>query len=121
LLVLPACDTMISDKIRIAPPSITGDAVSPFETVLTLVRVTLSSCGLERVESAGIETWQWRDPDRPPGLHATIESAGGGAIRVRLSQDLYGPIGPTEKYRSVKKALVDAAGQRFGRASIQVE
>jgi hypothetical protein len=115
-----AYDTMISDRIRVTTTPTTDVSASRQEEILAFVRETLAACELKRGPSSMGETWEWRDPDHPPGLHATIEAAG-GSVLVRVSQGLYGPIGETEKYRSVKKALIGGAKRRFGPKSVKVE
>jgi hypothetical protein len=119
-LSLVACDTMISDRIRITPPPTAGVSALSQEKPLVFVRETLTACHLKRGQSSMGETWEWEDPDHPPGLQATIEPAA-GSVLVRMSQGLYGPIGETEKYRSVKEALVGGAKRRFGATSVKVE
>ena len=119
-LVTIGCDTMIADRIVIRmPANALGVQASP-EQVAAIVRATLSSSWLERMQDFdGGEEWSWRDSAKPPGLHARV-SVGQNGVRVRLSQDLYGPIGPTEKYRSVRSALLEAARRRFGDSSVQL-
>jgi hypothetical protein len=121
-LGLVACDTMISDRIRIgAPLTAAGSTPTPSQAeLLNFVRDTLAASDLTRRPDAPDETWEWRDPDHPPGLHATIEP-GVGYVLVRMSQGLYGPIGETEKYRRVKEALLGGATRRFGRKNVRVE
>jgi hypothetical protein len=115
-----ACDTIISDRIRVTTTPTTGVSAPSQEELLQFVRDTLTASGLKRGPSSMSETWEWRDTDHPPGLHATIEPAV-GSVLVRMSQGLYGPIGETEKYRSVKEALVGGAKRRFGPKSVKVE
>ena len=117
ILALAACDTMIMDRMVIAPPS------PPVDEALTVVRETLQASGLTLFHgpsAATAETWRWRDPSKPPGLSAAITQVG-DEVHVRLSQDLYGPIGPTDKYRSVKQALLETTRARFGKKSVRVE
>ena len=124
LLVLAACDTMISHRIRITAVATQDHAEAPAgEAVVAFVRDTLSAQGMKKgphfVREVG-EVWEWKDPNNPPGLRATIEPLGAGSVQVRLSQGLYGPIGETDKYKSVKQALIDGGRRRFGRKSVQV-
>ena len=115
-----ACDTMISDRIRVTTTPTTGASASSQEELVAFVRETLAASDLKRGPSSMGETWEWRDPDHPPGLQATIEPAAGSVV-VRMSQGLYGPIGETAKYRSVKQALIGGAKRRFGPESVRVE
>jgi len=120
-LSLLACDTMHADRMRIVAPPTVGRSSGSTEAVLEFVRATLAASDFSLGPSSLSETWVWRDPSNPPGVRATLEPASDGWVRVRLSQDLYGPIGKTEKYRSIKKALVEGARSRFGRSSVVVE
>jgi hypothetical protein len=121
LLATVACDTMITDRIEVAPPVSPRSQGPAGVEIHAAVRDTLTSLGLRPAGSFGdAEEWVWRDPDKPPGLHATVRRVGDG-VHVRLSRDLFGPIRPTEKYRAVKKGFLEAMEQRFGKASVRIE
>ncbi len=121
LLALAACDTMIAHRIAITSPADVSQAGPTQDDVLATVRNTLTSCELAIVHSsAGSEVWEWRNPEKPPGVQADVR-AGSDLVEIRLSQGLYGPIGPTEKYLAVKAALVDAATKRVGKGRVRVE
>jgi hypothetical protein len=68
-------------------------------------------------ESRGVETWRLKG-DKPPGLTVTVQRVG-EEVRVRLAQDLYGPTGPTDKYKAVKAALRQGLRGRFGKDSVR--
>jgi len=119
VVLLAACDTMIAHGIRItAVPSANVPGARGTE-VAQFVRDTLSAHGLRKDEQLKPETWAWRDPNNPPGLRATV-IVGEDFVQVRLSQGLFGPIGETPKYSSVKKALIEEGKARFGSKSVQV-
>jgi hypothetical protein len=120
LLLLAGCDSMHSDGIWItAVPSAARPGDSS-ESVLSFVREVLIDNGLRKEDASMPESWKWRDPKNPPGMHATIELVGEASVRVRLAQDLYGPVDETETYRTVKKALIDGARNRFGERNVEV-
>ena len=111
-----ACDTMISDRMVIRAPTTAGRQGEPDE-VLTLVRETLVAADLEKMgESRGVETWRWKG-DKPPGLTVTVKRVG-DEVQVRLAQDLYGPTGPTDKYKTLKATLHQAVRGRFGKDNV---
>jgi hypothetical protein len=121
LLATAACDTMIADRIIVGTPSRPDARSLSGDEIHAAVRETLTSLSLHPVGTFGdAEEWVWRDPEKPPGLHATVRRVG-ERVQIRLSQDLYGPIGPTEKYRAVKEGVIEAMRHRFGRASIAIE
>jgi len=120
-MLLAACDTMHAHGIRISAVPTVEHPDTTEEDVAKFVRDALLAQGLKKGPSFMPEVWEWRDPDHPPGLRATIELVGNGSIRVHLSQDLYGPVGETEKYKSVKMALINGGKRRFGSKSVQVE
>jgi len=121
LLAIVGCDTMIADRIVVATPSSQGTRGPSGDEIQVAVREALTSLSLHAAGTFGdAEEWVWRDAEKSPGLHATIRRVGGG-VHIRLSQDLFGPIVPTDKYRAVKKGLLEAMEQRFGRASVTIE
>jgi hypothetical protein len=121
LVAMVACDTMIADRIVVATPASLSTQGPSADEIHSAVQETLTSLSLH-VEGTfgGAEEWVWRDPERPPGLHATVRRVRDG-VHIRLSQDLFGPTGPTEKYRRVKQGLLESMQQRFGKASVTIE
>jgi hypothetical protein len=121
VLALAGCDTMIADRIIVRAPT-APRASEPVTqaNVLTVVRDTLASAGFERIDGRGPEEWWWRNPAKGPGVHATVHPTADG-VDVRLSQDLYGPIGESPKYRSVKMALTEATSRAFGKGAVGIE
>ena len=115
-----ACDTMISDRFIITTPADTAAQHASTLEVVGAVRETLAECGLRQTSSSGAEVWVWNDPEHPPGVHATV-TASGNRVNVRLAQGLYGPIGPTDKYRVVKESLLKNLRHRYGKANVDVE
>lgn len=115
-----ACDTMTSDRMVIRAPSGQPSQQASADELLVLVHETLAAADLKNVgESCGVETWRWKGV-KPPGLAVTVQRVGDG-VQVRLAQDLYGPIGPTDKYKSLKATLRQAARERFGKASMDLK
>jgi hypothetical protein len=115
-----ACDTMISDRLIITTPADGAMEHASTREVVEAVRQTLAECGLQQEGSAGAELWVWNDVEHPPGIHATV-SVSGNRVKVRLAQGLYGPIGPTDKYRVVKESLLTNMRQQYGKANVKVE
>jgi len=121
VLALAGCDTMIADRIVVRTPTVPrANAPATQADVLAVVRDTLASAGFERMDGRGPEHWWWRNPDKGPGVHATVHPMADGAD-VRLSQDLYGPIGKSQKYRRVKVALTEATSRAFGKGAVRIE
>ena len=120
VLSVAGCDTMIADRLHVRVATRPQDGEAPSSRALTVVRDVLTSSGLERIPAPGPEEWWWKNPDRGPGVHATLHPHSAG-LDVRLSQDLYGPVGPTPQYRLVKKALTEAASRAFGKGAVRVE
>jgi hypothetical protein len=121
VLALAGCDTMIADRIVVRTPAAprASEPVTQAD-VLAVMRDTLASAGFERMGGRGPEQWWWRNPDKGPGVHATVHPTADGAD-VRLSQDLYGPIGASQKYRRVKVALTEATSRAFGKGAVRIE
>jgi hypothetical protein len=118
--LLVACDTMIDDHLLIKTPADVRDQVLLQERAST-VRQTLASCGLQQTSGAiGGELWIWHDPEHPPDVQATV-AVSWNRVNVHLVQGLYGPIGPTPKYREVKESLLKSVTQRYGKGSIEIE
>jgi hypothetical protein len=114
------CDTMIQDRIIVHAPSATTPPAEA-EAIVVAVREILTTAGLSQVHASyESEEWHWRDPGRPPGLHASIRRVPEG-VTVRLAQDLHGPHGPTEKYRAVKASVSKAITQKFGSSKVRIE
>ena len=120
-LALVGCDTMIADRIVVRTPTAprASEPVAQAD-VLAVVRDTLAGAGFERMSGRGPEEWWWRNPNKGPGVHATVHPTVDGAD-VRLSQDLYGPIGESQKYRRVKVALTEATSRAFGKGAVRIE
>jgi hypothetical protein len=110
---------MIADRLIIRTPAASQEPGPQTTHALELVRHVLVDSGLERTTGPGPEQWWW-NPDKGPGIHATLHPTGTG-LEVRLTQDLYGPIGPTPKYRDVKQALTEATVRTFGKGAVRVE
>jgi hypothetical protein len=121
LLAMVACHTMIADKIVVTSPASLSTRGASADEIHVAVRETLTSLSLRAEGTFGdAEEWVWRDPEKPPGLHATVRRVSDG-VQIRLSQDLFGPIGPTEKYRAVRNGLLESMKQRFGKSSVTIE
>ena len=120
VLACVACDTMISDRLIITTPEDSAALHAATLAAVEAVRQVLAEHDLRQTSGSVGEEWVWRDPEHPPGVRATV-SASGNRVNVRLSQDLYGPIGPTDKYRAVKESLLKHMRQRYGKASVAVE
>jgi len=104
--VVSACDTMIADRFVIAPPHVADAAAQSTVALRQTVRDILIAHGLSRVDGYSDEHWAWRDPQKLPGVRVSM-SQDGPALHLYLSQDLFGPVGPTEKYRQLRSALLD--------------
>jgi hypothetical protein len=88
---------------------------------MTLSYDAFLQCGIRDADLArDADTWLWRNPAGPPGLHVMV-NAFGDDMRLTLAQDLFGPIGPTETYRCVRKSLRDILTQRFGKDAVHFE
>jgi hypothetical protein len=121
LVGLVACDTMIASRVIVKTPVDEADSRASEQEALAAVAATLASCGLKGPADAATEgVWVWHDEAHPPDVHATV-SASWNQVTVHLAQGLYGPIGPTEKYRAIKAALLADMKRRYGKASVQVE
>jgi hypothetical protein len=120
-LILASCDSMNAHRITVKPAA-ANDALEPFpDSLLTNVRATLENNGLVNHESTSdLEEWRWQDPNSPPGLWVAITRTE-TEIEVVIVQNPYGPIGPTEKYKSVKTALVSAIEAEVGEDRVQVK
>jgi hypothetical protein len=119
-LVLGACDTMISDRMVIRTPAHGAGAAPSTSDLLSTSRDALTDCRLAEADiTVYRDTLHWRNPKHPPGLHVMIHPVGDG-LRVTLSQDLYGPIGPTDAYRCVKKSLRRRLEERFGKDRVSL-
>src|SRR5260221_59041 len=104
-LALAGCDTMIADRMIIRTVASQTSAAASASDVLATTKVAFGDCGLAEADITDFhDAVHWRSPKRPPGLHVMIHPADEG-FRVTLAQDLYGPIGPTDAYRCVKKSL----------------
>jgi len=106
---------MIADRIVVRTPADQSATAPSASELLVTTRVALSDCGLAASDiSAHRDTLHWTNPKRPPGLHVMAHTVGDG-LRVTLAQDLYGPIGPTDAYKCVRKKLRRRLEERFGK------
>jgi len=104
----------IEGAARLGPD---GQATEDLKEVRRLLTTTgLGSMG----ESADAEEWEWRDPDNPPGVRVYITQED-SAVKLQLSQDPFGPISRTEKYKAVRSALLTGLTGYFGDARVRVE
>ena len=121
LVALAACDTMIANRVIVKTPADAADPKASEQEALAAIRATLASCGLRQpTDAGGEEVWVWHDEAHPPDVHATV-SVSWNQVTVHLVQGLYGPIGPTEKYRAIKVALFENLRPRYGKASVRWE
>ena len=120
VLACIACDTMISDRFIITTLAEAAAQNASTVQAVEAVRQTLAENGLRPTSESGVEEWAWSDPEHPPGVRVTV-SASANRVTVRLVQGLYGPIGPTDKYRAVRESLLKNMRQRYGKASVVVE
>ncbi len=70
-------------------------------------------------EASNSEEWRW-DGDEPPGFSVYVRRVG-DEVHVSLMQDLFGPIGPSEKYRTVKRRLLEVLKERFGQKAVGID
>jgi hypothetical protein len=120
-LGLGACDTMIADRMIIRTPAEQSAPAPSTPEVLTVTRTALNDCGLAEADiSEHRDTLHWKNPKGPPGLHVMLHPVGDG-LRVTLAQDLYGPIGPTDAYRCVRKTLRRRLEERYSKERVRLE
>jgi hypothetical protein len=120
-LAMGACDTMIADRMVIRTPSGTGTASPSTAELLTTSRAAFKDCSFAETDIRSFgDALHWTNPKHPPGLHVMVHRADDG-VRITLAQDLHGPIGPTEAYRCVSKALRRRLKERFGMESVRLE
>ncbi len=121
VLVFASCDTINAHRIIVERQKV-QDTFEPIpDTLLVTVRTTLETFGLTQTSVSDVrEEWRWREPDNPPGLWVNIQQIN-SSFEIGLSQDLFGPIGPTEKYQRVKTALIDAVESVVGKNQVRVK
>jgi hypothetical protein len=120
-LALGACDTMIADRMIIRTPSERAAAPPSTAELLTTSRDALADCRFADADITSLgDTLHWSNPKRPPGLHIMVHRTGDD-VRVTLAQDLYGPIGPTDAYRCVRKTLRRRLEKRFGKDRVRLK
>jgi hypothetical protein len=115
LSLLVACDSMHMQRITVLPKQ------SPPTSETTnreVARKVLRQHGF-RDMSTGREEWYGRKEGEPPGVW--VRFAGEVELELRVSQDLHGPIGKTEMFRTIVKALTNALRARHGKASVHVD
>jgi hypothetical protein len=118
IVALAGCDTLISNRMIIAVPTSPKEASSSTPELMAITHQALVSCGgRDEHLSSSADTWLWSDPDHPPGVMVNVRPG----PEVYLSQGLYGPVGPTDRYRCVRKALRHNLSQRFGKARVRVK
>ncbi len=119
-LALWRCDTMIADRLLIRAPAAPPNPTASTGDVLAATRIAFGDCGLAQADITNFgDELHWRNPKRPPGLHVMVHAADEGLL-VTLAQDLFGPIGPTDAYRCVKKSLRRRLQERYGNESVRV-
>ncbi len=120
LVIVLGCDTMIAGRIIVQTPAARVQDAE-LQSGVALVRDTLRKLGLhEEPGSLDGELWVWHDPQRPPDVHVTIATSF-GLMNVHLVQGLFGPIGPTAKYKEIKAALLETARRRYGKENVRIE
>jgi hypothetical protein len=120
-LALSACDTMIADRMIIRTPPTRLSSAASVGDVLATTRVAFGDCRLAEAEVTDLrDALHWTNPKRLPGLHVMVHPADEG-LRVTLTQDLFGPIGPTEAYRCVKKSLRRRLQERYSNEGVRME
>jgi len=120
-LALSGCDTMIADRMIIRAPSQAAGAPLSTAELLTASRDALMDCRFAEADITSLgDTLHWTNPKRPPGLHIMVHRAGDD-VRVTLAQDLFGPIGPTDGYRCVRKTLRRRLEERCGKDRVRLE
>jgi hypothetical protein len=119
-LTLSACDTMIADRFVIRAPVTHPSPAASAGDILATTRVAFGDCGLAEADVTDFgDSLHWRSPKKPPGLHVMVHSAAEG-LQVTLAQDLFGPIGPTDAYRCVKKSLRRRLEDRYGKEGVRM-
>jgi len=113
-----SCDSMIASRFVVSTPA---DHAPPSPSELLAVsQAALLECGLseEQIWTASDEI-HWRNPEDPPGISVLVRPAG-QKTRVVLSQDLYGPVGPTDTYRCATERLLAQLRDHYGSHNVEV-
>ena len=118
MAIVLGCDAMISDEIVVRlPPTVDGRTSARNDTI-DAIHSVLESCGFGRVDPPGSnETWTW--DKRQPGLHVFLTTSS-ESIRLRLSQNLFGPRPPRGDFDAARAALVGMLRLRLRQEDIEV-
>ncbi len=112
---------MLADRIVIRTSAQYPGPGATRPELFSTMRAAMTECSLPDTQiEAHSATLHWRDPKRLPGLHLMIHDSGDD-LRVTLAQDLYGPVGPTDAYQCVQKALRRQLLERFGKDRVHLE
>jgi hypothetical protein len=114
---------MHSARIIVPPPAAGVANTVGSERVLWEARAVLLEHAFVKDPGTNVgltERWSWRDPANPPGLHVTLVTSADGVV-VRVSQDLMGPIGRTEKHDNLIRGLAARLRACVGRPNVRLE
>lgn len=113
LLVGCVGDRLNMREIVVAPAKGSRVGAESIGDLDPTVQAVLVPAGFQSAgEQRGARVWRWEGP-KQPGLSVYIREDERGGV-VRLDQDLFGPMGPTEKYKRVESALIQALRTAYG-------